>query len=86
MKTIHKYPLDVVDSQEVIMPTNSRILTVQVQQDTPCLWAEVDTTLESTARVIVTRGTGHPLSENMVYLGSYQLREGALVFHVLELV
>jgi len=42
MRTIWKYPLDVVDSQFVVMPLGAEILTVQIQNEEPYLWTLVD--------------------------------------------
>ena len=86
MKTIYKYPLPVTDEFEVLLPVGARILTVQVQNDTPCLWAEVDaeqTVMASHAFNLF--GTGHPVpAAPGTYLGTFQLREGRLVFHLYE--
>jgi hypothetical protein len=85
MRTIHKYQLQVVDNQSVIMPRGARIMTVQVQRGIPSLWAEVDDQAEVEQRTILTYGTGHPLwSELATYLGTYQIQNGDLAFHVFE--
>lgn len=47
MKTIYKYPLDVTDRQVIAMPEDAEILTVQVQNGKPMLWAVVDPNKES---------------------------------------
>lgn len=85
MKTIHKFPLQVADSQEMKMPKDSTILTVQVQNGTPCLWALVDTDKEAEERFIRIIGTGHPVPENVLrYIGTFQVLEGTFVGHVFE--
>lgn len=70
------------------MPADAQILTVQVQHGVPCLWALVTPDNEPSTRVIEIFGTGHPVNENMsierVYIGTFQLRDGALVFHAFE--
>lgn len=84
MKTIWKFPLEVVDEQLVDMPEGSEILAVQVQLGVPCLWAAVTPDAAKVKRCIATYGTGHPMKSRAAdqYVGSYQLQGGALVFHV----
>lgn len=86
--TIWKYPLEAEDEQVMAMPKGARILTVQTQNETPCLWAMVNPTeARIEKRKIYTHGTGHPVADDpdtLAYLGTYQLRGGALVFHVFE--
>jgi len=88
MKKIFKYPLKTTDTQEIIIPRESEILCVQTQNDTPCLWAlvSVDGLLAQESRTIITYGTGHPItdSKKLKYLGTYQLQNGFLVFHLFE--
>jgi hypothetical protein len=88
MRTIYKYKIETTDRQEIRMPQYSRILTVQTQYEAPCLWAEVDDTMEMVERHIETFGTGHSIPVGLgvvrIYIGSYQLRGGALIFHVYE--
>lgn len=85
MKTIHKFPLKCVDHQTVEMPEHAKVLTVQMQHGQPCLWALVETENLLAPRNFITRGTGHPVpSEWVEYVGTYQLRNEDLVFHVME--
>jgi hypothetical protein len=88
MKTIWKFELDFNSTFE--MPKGAEILTVQLQKDIPCLWALVDTEKELEKRHFETYGTGHPLSyergNSKVYIGTYQIANGALVFHVFEMI
>lgn len=88
MKTIFKYPLELTDRQEVNMPFDAKILTVQVQYGVPCIWAIVDTEIKHFhSRVFDIVGTGNPMRDcNHKYLGTIQLHDGALVFHVFEVI
>ena len=82
---IHKYPLQVTDEQMVSLPAGCRLLCVQVQHGCPCVWAWVDPQEERRVNVrFVTIGTGNPIPANIPvrYLGTYQLHDGALVFHL----
>lgn len=84
MKAVWKWPLNVVDKQDIFMPAGAEMLTVQVQDGKPCLWAMVDPSLPKERRVLCTAGTGHAIQEEtgLDYVGTYQLEDGALVFHV----
>ena len=84
---IWKYPLEVVPQQTVEMPFGSKILTVQVQQETPCLWALVDPGLYTVRREIHIVGTGHELEISLSalkYINTFQQANGSLVWHVFE--
>jgi hypothetical protein len=84
--TIWKYPLVVVDEQTVQMPAMATMLCVQLQQESPCLWALVDEINPKTQRRILIRGTGHDASGivGYRYIGTFQMLEGRLVFHVFD--
>lgn len=84
MKSTWKYPLSITDRQIVSMPQGAQILTVQVQHDTPCLWALVNSENPLQARGIQIFGTGHPASNAGEYIGTFQVAGGSLVFHVFE--
>jgi len=87
-KTIWKFPLKVTDGQNISMPVGSEILTVQTQNEEPCLWALVDPKATTEIRFFEIFGTGHPVGYDMgvsrKYISTFQLRGGALVFHVFE--
>jgi len=82
--TIWKFPIKVVEQQIVEMPQEAKILTVQVQYGQPCIWALVNPDCNVEERTIYTVGTGHPASHvaGCQYVGTYQLHEGQLVFHI----
>jgi len=89
IKTIYKYDIPPVDSCKVSMPVGAEILTIQAQKDRPCIWALVDPKEEKRdVRVFEVYGTGHSMRCDMGidrnYIGTYQLREGDLVFHLFE--
>lgn len=86
MKTIWKFTLRVADSQALLMPLGARVLSVQTQFDRPQLWVLLDDT-ETTHenRTFAICGTGHPApADTSRFIGTFQLKEGALVFHVFE--
>jgi len=81
---IWKYGLD--PHQPILMQAGAKILTVQVQAGRPYIWALVDIDAPQVLRTIETYGTGYqcaPCIES--YIGSFQLDNGALVFHAFDL-
>lgn len=85
MRTIYKYPLLILDEQEVEMPMGAGLMTVQMQNGQPCLWALVDTRNTVEKRKVLIRGTGHPADNVGRYISTFQMKGGALVFHAFEL-
>lgn len=86
-RAIWKYPLALRDVQGIDMPSGANILCVQVQAGVPCLWAIVDTEARNVMRRIRIVGTGHPIEvEGEPYIGTFQIHDGALVFHAFEVL
>jgi hypothetical protein len=70
------------------MPGEVRVLSVDVQGGTPCLWALVEP--EQAVKVHEFRliGTGHPIyidPINMRFIGTFQLHDGRIIFHLFEI-
>ncbi len=84
MKTIHKFQIEVVDSQVIKMPKGAKILCVQLQHGFPCLWALVIDTEPLEYRKIYVSRTGHQIVYVGNYVGTFQLHDGSLIFHVFE--
>jgi len=88
MKTIYKYSLTTKPQQEVKMPGGAEILSVQVQDKVPCVWALVNPTQRLVTRHLEVYCTGEPISEAMLgqrkFLGTVHLEGGKLVLHVFE--
>ena len=88
MKTVHKYPVEITDEFWVEMPAGAevltvQVLTVQVQQGEPFLWAKVDTAAPYRPHGFRLIGTGLPAGDDPGrYVGSFQLEGGTLVFHL----
>ena len=57
MQTIRKYPLQELDENTVLMPTGAKMLSVQVQNGRPYIWALVDTDKATEAHQFRTVGT-----------------------------
>lgn len=79
---IYKYPLEITDEQEIEMPEAAKILTVQVQNNIPCIWARVNPEGRLIKYKVYMYGTGHecPYYTDDRYIGTFQY--GPLVFHV----
>lgn len=84
---IFKYSLDVTDVQRLAMPKGAQVLTVQAQHGQPKLWALVDEKAPNEVREFLTIGTGNPapVTPRDTYIGTYQMHNGELVFHVFEI-
>lgn len=88
LKSIWKFHLETTDIQQIEMPADAEILTIQTQDEIPCIWALVSPDAPKRKVAFEIFGTGHPVPENgkRKYVGTYQLRKGALVFHCFELL
>lgn len=85
MVAIWKFPLEITDRQTVMMPAAADVLCVQAQHEIPCLWAVVDTEATPTPYEFRMVGIGHPIHDKLgPYIGTFQLRNGGLVFHLFE--
>lgn len=81
-KSIWKFPLEMADEQVVFLPIGAKFLSVQMQEGTPCIWAEVNTTAVKKGRIIQIFGTGHDTTDAGDYISTFQMCNGRLVFHV----
>lgn len=78
MKRIYKYPLEVIEEQTIDMHEGD-ILTLQLQDGKPVLWAEVDPSSISKV-TILCYGTGQDIKEDrIIYLNTVQI--GVFVWH-----
>jgi hypothetical protein len=83
---IYKFEVPIYDDAVIMMPKGARILSVQVQHGKPVLWALVDHNAPEVKRRFAVRGTGHDI-DGLVgeFVGTFQLRDGRLVFHLFDL-
>lgn len=87
MRKIYKYHLAIETYQEIEIPIDAKLLSVQMQHGNPMLWALVwdfkDKPKEM--RSIWIYGTGHEISENPgEYISTFQMAGGNLVFHAFD--
>lgn len=91
MKRIFKYPVpEAVDQFELELPLDTQILTFQSQKDQFYIWAIVEDEEERLQeRYFRILGTGRPLITGeykiQKYIGTAQIAEGRLVFHLFEI-
>lgn len=86
MRQVWKYRITPEDNQSIHLPVGAEVLSVQTQNGSPELWClcnPKETNYET--RHFRLAGTGHPIEEaNLVFIGTFQLDEGSLVFHLFE--
>lgn len=85
MRTIFKTVLDITDTQYVMMPNGSEILSVGMQRNAICVWYVCDS-LNATNEEhrFDIYGTGNPLPEGDLgtFLGTVLTHDAFLVWHV----
>lgn len=85
MFAVHKYPLQFEEEQGLSLPGFSpEILSIQVQDDRPVLYARVEPGSHTYIRyTIYSYGTGRsmPQNEERRYIGTAMLLDGKLVLH-----
>lgn len=89
-KQVWKYPLPfglgMSDVFPLSLPERAPILTIQLQQGVPTLWALVDSDRASATRWFRVAGTGHPIEQTILgYAGTWQWSDLGLVFHLFEI-
>jgi hypothetical protein len=91
MKTIWKFPLEVIDFWDVAMPQGAEIICLQMNNKKPTIWAIVEdqAPINWEKRSFRTYGTGHEASSasKKAYVGTYQftVHSTVFVFHVFEI-
>lgn len=85
MERIYKYPIPIEDNITIELPEGARVLTVQIQKGKPYIWAKVDPNAPKIKRYFKLFGTGHQISNTNKYIGTFQIYEGDLVFHLFEI-
>lgn len=96
-RKVFRYRVELVDEQTITMPQGAQILSVArreggrvvlgVGSHGPVeMWALVDPDARPEQRRFRVAGTGHPLPSdaNLVFLGTVQVAQGQLVFHIFE--
>ena len=82
MRKIWKFPAPFPNGN-IVMPKGAKVLTLQMQDGVPTLWAEVDPDAPDEIHHLVTYGTGHPVDPGAgSYIGTYQ--SPPFVWHVYD--
>lgn len=86
MITIHKYELPLATGpMDIEMPEGAKILTLQIQGETACMWAQVDTDNEMGTRSFTWAMTGGMVPGDGDHIGTVQHADGRLICHLYEL-
>lgn len=94
------YLLERNETVRIVMPVGAQVLCVKARRDLPYIWAkskifeppkveegEEEPTEPVETRLFLTVGTGQPLPDDArIYVGTIQIRGGASIYHVFELV
>jgi len=85
-KVIWKIELSEQGIQNIRLPKNYQILTLQKQRDIPCIWVLVDPTEPIMVERFEIYGTGHEIhfdtGTNREYIGTFQ--DGSFVWHLFK--
>lgn len=87
MKTIYKYPFEVNNKVSFSIPSGYKILSIQMQGDTPCLWVMVEATNITEVLELEIYGTGVNMppveyGKERVHISTFQ--DIGYVFHVFQ--
>lgn len=90
--TVWKYPIGVAPMIEIAMPQGAQVLSVQVQDNIPTVWALIDLNAKdnTTMRRFVMVPTGKPLelevNDTLIHLDSLKVNDsaGERLVHVFE--
>jgi uncharacterized protein YbdZ (MbtH family) len=72
MLTIWKFPFDVTDRFTLEIPDGYRILHVEMQGKSPCLWAIVDEARPPSQTRFALFGTGFEVPAGWEHVGTFQ--------------
>jgi hypothetical protein len=86
VKTIHKYPLDTVNADNVVvmMPRVAQIVMVGSQKAQPFIWAIVDDASPLIARHYRLIHTGQPIPGGYNHVASFTRNNGESTWHLFE--
>lgn len=81
---IYKYPIPIDGMTVIKMPEGAKILTVQLQNGEPHIWALVNPANKYIDRVFYLNVTGATIEDRETYIGTFQLQDGKIVLHLFE--
>lgn len=84
--TVFKFDLTLETHQNIKIPRDHQILSIQTQRGKPRMWVRVNPESEPTTVALHTVCTGCPFAFDVSkFLGTYQVQSGDLVFHVFQI-
>jgi len=88
-QVIYKYPLAMLDRQEILMSSDAEILTAQTQEGKIFIWALVNKTAAIEKVSFEIHGTGNPIpdlqeGERRQWVGTVQIY--AMVWHIFKII
>lgn len=84
--TVWKTRIVLNDEMRVTLPVGAKVIHVDSQHDQPCIWFLCDPSAPGELRKFLLTGTGHMRDDlgGAKHIGSFQMKGGALVFHLFE--
>jgi hypothetical protein len=84
MKVIFKYPIQIEEKQNLMIPEKFEILAIKIQNGMPYIWALVDNSLPLSQIPIRIYPTGATIDQSLKlkYCNTFELLETKIVFHV----
>jgi len=89
MLKVFKYDISINDYFTVNLPKGAQVLKVEFQYNKPQLWALVDPDAPTEERTFRFAGTGHSINdapEQLKFINTFQMKNGALIFHIFEVI
>ena len=87
IRVIYKYVLKVATNQEIQMPANAQVLSVQGQNNDAVMWCLCDKADDIVPRTFTVITTGDSFNADYCeYLGTFQTDGGEFVGHVFEVL
>jgi len=81
---VWKFQIPISDDFSIEMPRDAELLYVATQHEVGCLWVRVVPDRAMETRHFMLRGSGHDISLDCKYVGSFMLDGGIFVFHLFE--
>jgi hypothetical protein len=81
---IYKYVIQIKDRFKLILPERSKILSVQLQNDIPTLWAAI-TDHSTIPYHFAIYGTGHEMDDKLYHKFISTLQIGCFVAHIFQI-
>ena len=81
MKTIWKQALE-FPKTEFEIPGFINVVAMQTQRGAPTVWIECDPSQALKTITLTIFGTGHKIPDEQIYVGTFQMADGDLVWHL----